>query len=204
MSPTCRRRGEGDLVGLLEGAQPALVRRRGAAQYDERHGALGGDVHRRDCVRERGSGSDDEYARLPPRPAPGRGREARRDLVAAVHHLDALPLHRRHDLDHGSRHHPEGRIDAGRLQLSRDDLSAVHICHAKPSVFGGGNRTPRAGLAAPGLQSGTAAGARATLTDWPEGRVALVKEGGLGYRRSRQPSGVYDGLRNGGALLETA
>ena len=152
--PLAGGRGEGDLIGLLEGPEAALVPRRGAAQHDEGHGALGGDVHGRDRVREGGSRADDEHARLAPRPAPGRGGEARRDFVAAVHHRDALALHGRHDLDHGSGHDPEGRIDAGRLQLPRDDLSAVQFCHAVPSGFrwpqsyaprGAGSREPTIG-----------------------------------------------------------
>ena len=134
--PLARGRREGHLIRLLEGAEAALVARRGAAQHDQGHGALGGHVHGRDGVRERRPRADDEHARLPPRPAPGRGGEAGGDFMAAVHDGDPLALHCRHDLDHGPRDHAEGRIDAGRLQLPRDDLSAVQFRHVAPPSVG--------------------------------------------------------------------
>ena len=95
--------------------------------------------------------------------------------------------------DHGARHDTEGGIDTRRLQLPRDDLSAVQLCHAAPSTFGVAAivRPARAALPTPppsGLESVASRRHRGqgTLMDMDrlEGKVALVTGAGSGIGRA--------------------
>ena len=131
--PLARGLRERELVELLERAEAERAPECRAAEHDQRQRARRGDVEGRDRVREGRARAHDQHARLLLLVAPGLRHEATVQLVPAAHDLQSGLLRAGEELDHRSGHHAEHRVDAGRAQLTRSDLTAVDLRHVSSS-----------------------------------------------------------------------